>query len=93
VPELIIVVLIPPLLMLLTLLLSHVERRVSASRHRPAPPSPGATPMAPASAQTGAQAGAQADDTRGAARRSGRCLSADKPERGRHRAPKRVATP
>jgi hypothetical protein len=36
VPDLLIVVLIPPLLILLTLLLAHVERRVTASRSRPA---------------------------------------------------------
>jgi hypothetical protein len=42
VPDLLLVVLIPPLLILATLLLAHVERRVTTSRQRPTPPAPGA---------------------------------------------------
>jgi hypothetical protein len=42
VPDLLVVVLIPPLLILVTLLLAHVEKRITASRQRPTPPSPAA---------------------------------------------------
>jgi hypothetical protein len=42
VPDVLIVVLIPPLLIVVTLLLAHVERRVTTSRQRPRPPAPGA---------------------------------------------------
>src|SRR5690349_15568385 len=79
--DLIIVVLIPPLLILLTLLLADLERRVTTWQHRAVPPSPSA-PSA---------SGAQGDDARGAVGCWGQCSSADQAERGRHRAPKRLA--
>jgi hypothetical protein len=50
-PDLLIVALVPPLLIVSTLLLAHVERRVTASRRLPAPPSPSAALACPAEAQ------------------------------------------
>ena len=50
-PDLLVVVLLPPLLILSTLLLAHVENRVATVRPRPAPPSPGAPLMARAEAE------------------------------------------
>ncbi len=50
-PDLLIVVLVPPLLIVSTLLLAQVERRVTASRRLPAPPSPSAGLACAAEAQ------------------------------------------
>jgi hypothetical protein len=50
-PDLLMVILIPPGLILSTLLLAHLERRVIAPRPRPGPTSPGAALVLPAPAQ------------------------------------------
>ena len=87
-PDLLIVVLVPPLLIVSTLLLAHVEARVAATRRLPAPPSPRAG-LAPA-----AQADAEARlDTEGAPGARGGAHAQTRPHRGHRRIAERVPPP
>jgi hypothetical protein len=82
-PDLLIVVLVPPLLIVSTLLLAQVERRVTASRRLPAPPSPSAELACAAEAQAQLDGHGVSGAPSGAHAQTG-------PDRGHHRAAARM---